>query len=133
MKKYVFTEAQVKRVIDHLVNEQYSGTDSPEDMHHIQNALNSYFQAKNIRGVWADYDFKLNPKAPIIVISADGAWGDKSKAALAIFQKNNGLKDDGLVGCCTTNKLIELGYLKHDLFGRFLQLFGWKPSCASSC
>jgi hypothetical protein len=134
MKKYIFTESQVKKVIDHLVNEQYSGTDSPEDMHHIQGALNRYFQAKNIRGTWdGGYSFKLNPKAPIIVISEDGAWGDKSSAALAIFQKNNGLKDDGMVGCCSATKLIKMGYLKRDLFDRFLGLFGWEPACSSQC
>ena len=32
MKKYILTESQVKRVIDHLIKEQYSGTDMPEDM-----------------------------------------------------------------------------------------------------
>ena len=55
MKKYVLTESQVKRVIDQLINEQFSGTDSPEDMHLVQQALNKYFKAKNIRGVWSDY------------------------------------------------------------------------------
>ena len=70
--------------------------------------MNKYLQSKNIRGVWdGTYDFKLNPKAPIIVINADGAWGDKSKAALAIFQKNNGLDVDGMVGCKSTKKLIQ--------------------------
>lgn len=105
MKKYIFTESQVKKVIDHLVNEQYGGTDSPEDMHHVQGALNRYFKSKNIRGTWSDEneDFTLNPKSPIIVISEDGAWGVKSKAALSIFQRNNGLKEDGLVGCCSTS------------------------------
>lgn len=134
MKRYVFTESQVKKVIDHLISEQYSGMDDPEDMHHIQGALNAYFKAKNIRGVWDNqYSFKLSPKAPVIVISEDGAWGDKSKAALAIFQKNNGLEDDGMVGCCSTSKLIKLGYLKHDLWGRFLSIFGWEQSCSSNC
>lgn len=135
MKKYILTETQVKRVIDHLIKEQYSGTDSPEDMHHIQNALNAYFKAKNIRGTWdsKSYSFKLDPKAPIIVIANDGAWGDKSKDALAIFQKNNGLNVDGLVGCCSANKLIKLGYMKRDLFDRFLGLFGWEPGCVSQC
>lgn len=133
MKKYIFTESQIKMVIDNQINEQFGGTDSPEDMHYVQIALNKYFKAKNIRGVWVDYDFKLNPKAPIIMIDADGAWGDKSKAALAIFQKNNGLKDDGMVGCCTTNKLVKLGYLGRDLFDSFLSLFGWEPNCGGDC
>ena len=130
MKKYIFTESQIKMVIDNQINEQFGGTDSPEDMHYVQIALNKYFKAKNIRGVWADYDFKLNPKAPIIMIDADGAWGD---AALSIFQKNNGLKDDGMVGCCTTNKLVKLGYLGRDLFDSFLSLFGWEPNCGGDC
>lgn len=134
MKKYIFTESQIKKIIDSQINEQFSGTDSPEDMHHVQGALNKYFQSKNIRGVWDNaYSFKLNPKAPIITISEDGAWGDKSAAALAIFQKNNGLADDGKVGCCSTNKLVKLGYLRRDLFDSFLGLFGWEPNCGGSC
>jgi hypothetical protein len=133
MKKYILTESQVKRVLDALIKEQFSGTDSPEDMHHVQMALNRYFKAKNIRGVWSSYDFKLNPKAPIIVIDADGAWGDQSSAALAIFQKNNGLKADGMVGCCSTNKLVKMGYLGRDLFDSFLGLFGWEPNCGGEC
>ncbi len=32
MKKYIFTESQIKMVIDNQINEQYSGTDMPEDM-----------------------------------------------------------------------------------------------------
>ena len=99
MKKYIFTESQIKKIIDNQLTEQYGDTDTPEDMHYVQLALNKYLQSKNIRGVWdGTYDFKLDPKAPIIVINADGAWGDKSKAALAIFQKNNGLDVDGMVG-----------------------------------
>ncbi len=133
MKKYIFTESQVKKVIDHLVNEQFSGTDSPEDMHHVQRALNDYFKKKNIRGVYKGYDFVLNPKAPIIEIGADGAWGDKSKAALSIFQRNNGLVDDGMVGCCSTNLLVKQGYLRRDLFDSFLSLFGWEPNCGGDC
>lgn len=130
MKKYIFTESQIKKIIDSQLNEQYGDTDSPEDMHHVQQALNKYFKTKNIRGVWDGmYDFKLNPKAPIIVINADGAWGDKSKGALAIFQRNNGLDDDGIVGCKTTKKLIQLGFLSRDLWGKLMDLFGWGPSC----
>ncbi len=133
MKKYVLTESQVKRVIDQLISEQFSGTDSPEDMHWFQQALNKYFKAKNIRGVYADYEFKLSPKAPIIIIDADGAWGPQSSDALAIFQRNNGLKPDGMVGCCTTNKLVKMGYLTRDLFDSFLSLFGWEPNCGGDC
>lgn len=133
MKKYVLTESQVKRVIDQLISEQFSGTDSPEDMHWVQQALNKYFKAKNIRGVWADYEFKLNPKAPIIMINADGAWQEKSSAALKIFQRNNGLEVDGMVGCCSTNKLVKMGYLSRDLFDSFLSLFGWEPNCGGDC
>jgi len=130
MKKYIFTEDQIKKIIKSQVNEQYGDTDSPEDMHHIQEALNKYFQSKNIRGTWdGSYEFKLNPKAPIIVISADGAWGDKSKAALSIFQKNNGLDDDGMVGCKSAKKLIQLGDMGRDLFGKLRDMFGWGPSC----
>ena len=71
MKKYIFTETQIKKIIDSQLNEQYGDTDSPEDMHYVQMALNKYFKAKNIRGVWdGTYDFKLNPKAPVIVIVA---------------------------------------------------------------
>lgn len=133
MKKYVLTESQVKRVIDQLISEQFSGTDSPEDMHWVQQALNKYFKAKNIRGVWSDYEFKLNPKAPIIMINADGAWQEKSSAALKIFQRNNGLEVDGMVGCCSTNKLVKMGYLSRDLFDSFLSLFGWEPNCGGDC
>ena len=133
MKKYIFTESQIKRIIDNQINEQFGGTDSPEDMSYVQAALNSYFKAKNIRGTWKDYSFQLSPSAPIIVIRSDGAWGDKSKAALAIFQKNNGLNDDGMVGCCSTTKLVKLGYLSRDLMDKFFSLFGWEPSCSSEC
>jgi hypothetical protein len=130
MKKYIFTESQIKKIIDNQVNEQYGDTDSPEDMHYIQLALNKFFQAKNIRGTWDNlYDFKLNPKAPIIVINADGAWGDKSKAALSIFQKMNGLEEDGMVGCKSAKKLIQLGYMGRDLWGKLMDAFGWGPSC----
>lgn len=133
MKKYIFTESQVKMVIDSQINEQYSGTDMPEDMFHVQRALNKYFKDKNIRGTWDSSDYTLNPKAPIIVISSDGAFGEKSKSALAIFQEKNNLDPDGVVGCCTANKLVKLGYLKRDLFDTFLGLFGWEPSCTSGC
>lgn len=133
MKKYILTESQVKRVVDQLIKEQYGGTDSPEDMHYVQIALNKYFKAKNIRGVYKDYDFVLNPKAPVIEIGADGAWGDKSKAALSIYQKNNGLVDDGMVGCCSTNLMVKQGYLGRDLFDGFLSLFGWEPNCGGDC
>ena len=130
MKKYIFTESQIKTIIKTQVNEQYGDTDSPEDIHYIQLALNKYFQSKNIRGSWdGTYSFKLNPKAPIIVINADGAWGDKSKAALSIFQKNNGLDDDGMVGCKSAKKLIQLGYMDRDLWGKLMYVFGWGPSC----
>ena len=130
MKKYIFTENQIKKIIDNQLNEQYGDTDTPEDMHYVQLALNKYLQSKNIRGVWdGTYDFKLNPKAPIIVINADGSWGDKSKAALAIFQKNNGLEVDGLVGCKSTKKLIQQGYLGRDLWGKLMDFFGWGPNC----
>jgi hypothetical protein len=112
MKKYIFTESQVKTVIDQLVSEQYSGTDMPEDMWLVQRALNKYFKDKNIRGTWSNGDFVLNSKAPIIEICTDGAWGEKSKSALSIFQKNNGLEEDGFVGCCSTNKMVKMGYLK---------------------
>ena len=133
MKNYILTESQVKKVLDSLIKEQFSGTDSPEDMHHVQGALNKYFKAKNIRGNWSSYNFKLDPKAPIIEISTDGAWGDKSTAALSIFQKNNGLKPDGMVGCCSTNKLVKMGYLGRDLFDSFLSLFGWESNCGGDC
>jgi peptidoglycan hydrolase-like protein with peptidoglycan-binding domain len=130
MKKYIFTESQIKKIIDNQLTEQYGDTDTPEDMHYVQLALNKYLQSKNIRGVWdGTYDFKLNPKAPIIVINADGAWGDKSKAALAIFQKNNGLEVDGIVGCKSTKKLIQQGYLGRDLCGKLMDFFGWGPNC----
>ena len=130
MKKYIFTESQIKKIIDNQLTEQYGDTDTPEDMHYVQLALNKYLQSKNIRGVWdGTYDFKLNPKAPIIVINADGAWGDKSKAALAIFQKNNGLDVDGMVGCKSTKKLIQQGYLGRDLWGKLMDFFGWGPNC----
>jgi hypothetical protein len=130
MKKYIFTETQIKKIIDSQLNEQYGDTDMPEDMHYVQLALNKYFKTKNIRGVWdGSYDFKLNPKAPIIVINADGAWGDKSKAALSIFQRNNGLDDDGMVGCKSAKKLIQLGYMSRDLWGKLMDFFGWGPSC----
>ena len=130
MKKYIFTENQIKKIIDNQLTEQYGDTDTPEDMHYVQLALNKYLQSKNIRGVWdGTYDFKLNPKAPIIVINADGAWGDKSKAALAIFQKNNGLDVDGMVGCKSTKKLIQQGYLGRDLWGKLMDFFGWGPNC----
>jgi hypothetical protein len=102
-------------------------------MHWIQQALNKYFKAKNIRGVWSDYEFKLSPNAPVIIISADGAWKEKSSAALKIFQKNNGLNVDGMVGCCSTNKLVRMGYLGRDLFDSFLSLFGWEPNCGDDC
>lgn len=133
MKKYILTESQVKRVVDQLIKEQFSGTDSPEDMHYVQMALNDYFKKKNIRGTWNGYDFALNPKAPIIQIGADGAWGDKSSSALAIYQKNNGLEADGMVGCCSTNMLVRQGYLRRDLFDSFLKLFGWEPNCGGDC
>ena len=133
MKKYIFTESQIKMVIDNQINEQFSGTDSPEDMHHVQGALNNYFKSKNIRGIYKGYSFVLNPKAPIIQISADGAWGDQSSAALAIYQKNNGLVEDGKVGCCSTNLLVKQGYLRRDLFDSFLSIFGWEPNCGGSC
>ena len=133
MKKYIFTESQIKMVIDNQINEQYSGTDMPEDMLLVQRALNKYFKTKNIRGTWVNGDFALNPKAPIIEIGTDGAWGEKSQAALSIFQKNNGLKEDGYVGCCSTNKLVKMGYLNRDLFDTFLSWFGWEPTCASDC
>jgi len=130
MKKYIFTESQIKKIIDNQLTEQYGDTDTPEDMHYVQLALNKYLQSKNIRGVWdGTYDFKLDPKAPIIVINADGAWGDKSKAALAIFQKNNGLDVDGMVGCKSTKKLIQQGYLGRDLWGKLMDFFGWGPNC----
>ena len=130
MKKYIFTENQIKKIIDNQLTEQYGDTDTPEDMHYVQLALNKYLQSKNIRGVWdGTYDFKLDPKAPIIVINADGAWGDKSKAALAIFQKNNGLDVDGMVGCKSTKKLIQQGYLGRDLWGKLMDFFGWGPNC----
>jgi hypothetical protein len=133
MKKYIFTETQIKKVVDRLVNEQYSGTPMPEDMWLVQRALNQYFNTKNIRGVWADGTFKLDPKSPIIRISTDGAWGEKSQEALAIFQRNNGLVDDGYVGCCSANALVKQGYLKRDLFDTFLSWFGWEPTCAGNC
>jgi hypothetical protein len=130
MKKYIFTETQIKKIIDSQLNEQYGDTDSPEDMHYVQMALNKYFKAKNIRGVWnGGYDFKLDPKAPVILINADGAWGDKSKAALSIFQRNNDLEDDGMVGCKSAKKLIQQGYLGRDLWGKLMDFFGWGPSC----
>ena len=129
MVKYIFTESQIKKIIENQVNEQYGGTDSPEDMHYVQMALNKYFKAKNIRGIFKDYDFVLNPKAPIIVIDADGAWGDKSKAALGIFQRNNKLEEDGMVGCKSTKELIRQGYLGRDLWGKLMDAFGWGPNC----
>jgi murein L,D-transpeptidase YcbB/YkuD len=130
MKKYILTESQVKRVIDQLISEQYGDTDSPEDMHHVQVALNKYFKAKNIRGVWDNmYNFKLDPKAPVIVINADGAWGDKSKAALSIFQKHHGLDIDGMVGCKSVKKLIQQGYLSRDLWGILMDALGLGPNC----
>ena len=130
MKKYIFTESQIKKIIDNQVNEQYGDTDSPEDMHHIQDALNKYFKSKNIRGTWdGSSEFKLNPKDSVIVIRADGAWGDKSKSALSIFQRNNGLDDDGMVGCKSAKKLIQLGYMGRDLLGKLRDMFGWGPSC----
>jgi broad specificity phosphatase PhoE len=49
MKKYIFTESQIKKIIKSQVNEQYGDTDSPEDMHYVQLALNKYFKSKNIQ------------------------------------------------------------------------------------
>lgn len=129
MKKYIFTESQIKKIIDNQIKEQYGGTDSPEDMHYVQMALNDYFKAKNIRGVWKDYTWVLNPKAPVIVIQADGAWGDKSSEALRIFQRNYKLDDDGMVGCKSTKELIKQGYLGRDLWGKLMDAFGWGPTC----
>jgi len=129
MKKYIFTESQIKKIIDTQINEQYGDTDTPEDTHYVQIALNDYFKKKNIRGTWNGSDFTLNPKAPVIMIGADGAWGDKSKAALSIFQRNNGLEDDGMIGCKSAQKLIQLGYMGRDLWGKLMDLFGWGPSC----
>ena len=80
MKKYIFTESQIKKIIDNQLTEQYGDTDTPEDMHYVQLALNKYLQSKNIRGVWdGTYDFKLNPK-----ILINGTSGSIGSAALQL-------------------------------------------------
>jgi peptidoglycan hydrolase-like protein with peptidoglycan-binding domain len=129
MKKYIFTETQVKKIIQSNINEQYGDTDLPEDVHYIQKALNDYFKNKNIRGVWGGSEFKLNPKGNIISIKTDGDSGPQTKSALMIFQKNSGLNVDGEVGCKTTKELIKQGFLSRDLWGKLMDFFGWGPQC----
>ena len=128
MKKYIFTESQIKKIINSQVNEQYGHDGSSGDVEVFQYSLNKYFKAKNIRGVWDGYSFKINPKGPIIQIANDGAWGDKSASALAIFQEREHLRNvDGIVGCESITKLHDLGYLTYDLLTGLLSFFGLKP------
>lgn len=110
MKKYLFTESQVKKILDKVIEEQYSNDGSVEDMYWAQVGLNKYLKSKG--------------KSPI---PADGAWGPKSEEAAMMFQKEHGLMVDGLMGCCTAKKLIELGFLDHDLWGKILKFFGGDP------
>ena len=131
MKKYIFTESQVKKILDNVIEEQYANDGSVEDMFWAQKALNRYFKAKNIKGTWKGYEdgsghFELGGNQ-LIQIPADGAWGPKSESAAEIFQKQNGLDADGYMGCCTAKKLIKLGYLDHDLYGKILKFFGSDP------
>ena len=63
MKKYIFTESQIKKIINNQVNEQYGHDGSAGDVEVFQYSLNKYFKAKNIRGLWDGFSFKLNPAA----------------------------------------------------------------------
>ena len=110
MKKYIFTESQMKKILDNVIEEQYSNDGSVEDMYWAQVALNKYLKSKG------------KPSIP-----ADGAWGPKSEEAAAMFQKEYGLSADGYMGCCTAKKLIELGFLDHDLWGKIVKFFGGDP------
>lgn len=110
MKKYIFTESQIKKILDNVIEEQYSGDNSPEDMYWAQVGLNKWLKSKG------------QP-----MIKADGAWGPRSEEAAYKFQKENGLKPDGYMGCCTAKKLIELGFLDHDLWGKIIKFFGGDP------
>lgn len=128
MKKYIFTENQIKKIIDSQVNEQYGYDGSEGDVEFFQRALNKYFKAKNIRAIWDGFNFKINPKGSLIQIAVDGAWGDKSSSALAIFQERERLKNiDGIVGCESVTKLHDLGYLSYDIGTGLLNFLGLPP------
>lgn len=128
MKKYIFTENQIKKIIDSQVNEQYGYDGSEGDVEFFQRALNKYFKVKNIRAIWDGFNFKINPKGSLIQIAVDGAWGDKSSSALAIFQERERLKNiDGIVGCESVTKLHDLGYLSYDIGTGLLNFLGLPP------
>jgi peptidoglycan hydrolase-like protein with peptidoglycan-binding domain len=131
MRKYIFTESQIKNVINNVIKEQFGGTDSPEDMQHIQKALNKYFKSKNIKAIWDNKNsFNLDPKGQVITLKEDGIWGDKSKSALEIFQNKVGLTPDGIIGCHSIKALIQTGFLQKDIFGRLMDFFGWGSNCS---
>lgn len=134
MKRYIFTESQIKKIIDsqmndNTINEQYGYTDSPKDIYQIQLALNRYFKANNIRGIFVNGKFQENTSASLLQLKPDGVWGNNSKAALIVFQQNNGLSPDGVLGCKSVRKLVELKHLRRDLWSKILSVFGWDPKC----
>ena len=128
MKKYIFTESQIKKIINNQVDEQYGYDGSEGDVEFFQRALNKYFKTKNIRAIWDGFNFKINPKGSLIQIAVDGAWGDKSSSALGIFQEREHLKNiDGIVGCESVTKLHDLGYLSYDIGTGLLNFLGLPP------
>jgi hypothetical protein len=128
MKKYIFTESQIKKIINNQVNEQYGHDGSAGDVEVFQFSLNKYFKAKNIRAIWDGSSFNINPKGPLVQIAQDGAWGQKSSSALKIFQEREHLKDiDGIVGCESITKLHNLNYLTYDIMTGLLNFLGLPP------
>lgn len=89
MKKYIFTESQVKRVIDHLVNEQ---TEEQKFTKRVQRFLNNIF--KNEKGFVAlKEDGLTGPNSQtekaimklqtiVGVYPVDGVWGPETEDAM---------------------------------------------------
>ena len=85
------TESDLANLVKRVIKEQNQM--SGEEVFELQHALNDYFKLKN------------NPKR----IPTDAKWGPATIEALKMFQRAEGIKDDGIAGPETYDKLHSLG------------------------
>jgi len=82
MKKYVFTESQIKYIIKNVVDKKKSLINEQE------------IEVKQMMGVQTF----LNYKFPKIKLKIDGVVGPKTTAAIKAYQQEIGVNPDGLWG-----------------------------------
>ena len=90
MKKYIFTESQIKNVINTVVNEQQSQMINEQEV-----------EEKKMMGIQTFLNYKFNK----LNLKVDGVAGPRTIQAIKAYQQQIGVNPDGLWGLETENTI----------------------------